>query len=289
MISCDLGSNTIRFVEIECESKKRVQEFEKIVKTADGLKQTGKISKDALARVIKAIKEAGKIFDFSKGVEAVTTEALRVATNQKEVLDEIFLQTGLRFEVLSGEEEAFFTNIAVKNQIDDKSYLLIDIGGGSTEISIVENDTIISKSFDLGIVTLTQEYGIKNLRKGLEKKILEVKKFFKDKNIPKKCIATAGTPTTIASFLLENDYQNYDYVAVNGMVLTLTDIKNTEKKLLSMDEQERKRWVGVGREDLIISGIEIFLEVLKVLDFRECIVIDDGLREGIALYMCKNF
>jgi len=129
MIACDLGSNTIRFVQIDCKTKKRVKEYEKIVKTADGLSQSGKISKDAIKRVVDAINEAKEIFDFSKGVEAVTTEALRVAKNQKEVLEEIYTNTGIKFKILTGKEEAFFTNYAVKEQVVTKSYILVDIGG----------------------------------------------------------------------------------------------------------------------------------------------------------------
>jgi len=162
----------------------------------------------------------------------------------------------------------------------------VDIGGGSTEISIVNGDDIFSKSFDLGIVTLTQMYGLANLQKGLDEKFLEIKNFFKDKKIPQKCIATAGTPTTVAAFLKGLDYKSYDYKRINNTILKIHDIIKAEKKLLSLDFQERKRWVGVGREDLIISGIRILVGVLKLFDFDECTVVDDGLREGIALYKC---
>jgi len=289
MISCDLGSNTIRFVEIECKTKRRVKEFEKIVKSADGLSKSGKISKEAVSRVIKAIEEAKEIFDFSKGVEAVTTEALRVAKNQKEVLDEIFKQTGLKFRVLSGFEEAILTNLAVKNIVDTKSYTLLDIGGGSTEITLVD-DEIFSNSFSLGIVTLTEKYGFENIDKGLEIKLSEIKSFFKDKNMPKTCVATAGTPTTIAAFLKGMDYDSYNHEKINKTVLTVDDILKAKKRLLQMAFEERKRWVGVGREDLIISGIEIFVRLLKIFEYNECVVVDDGLREGVALQKCyKKF
>ena len=87
MISCDLGSNTIRFVEIDCKTKKRVKEFERIVKTADGLSSSGVVSDEAVERVVSAINDAKDIFDFSKGVVAVTTQAIRVAKNQDEVLN----------------------------------------------------------------------------------------------------------------------------------------------------------------------------------------------------------
>ena len=287
MIACDLGSNTIRFVEIDCKTKKRVKEFEKIVKTAEDLNKTGEISQKALKRVLDAIAEAKNIFDFSKGIEAVTTEALRRAKNQKEILDEIFKKTGIRFRVISGKEEAFFTNYAVKDLVDTKSYTLIDIGGGSTEITLV-SDEIFSNSFSLGIVTLTEEFGLDGLEEGLELKLKEIKEYFKDKKLPELCVATAGTPTTIAAFLKGMDYDSYNYEKVNKTVLKVSDILQAKEKLIKMPFEERKRWVGVGREDLILSGIEIFLGLLKIFNFKECLVVDDGLREGVAKAKCDK-
>jgi len=283
MISCDLGSNTIRFVEIDCISRKRIGEFERIVKTAEGLNQTGNISEKALKKIINSIKDAQKRFDFSKGVVAVATEALRRAKNKTEILEEIFQQTALKFKILTGEEEAFYTNYAVREQIVTKSYMLLDIGGGSTEISFV-GEKVFSNSFSFGIVTLTEE----GLEKNLSSKLDEIKKYFQDKQIPKTCVATAGTPTTIAAFIKGMDYNSYDYTKISKTILTIDDIQQTKKELLKLSFEERKKWVGVGREDLIITGIEIFLGILNLFNFKKCIVIDEGLREGVALYYCDK-
>jgi len=286
MIACDLGSNTIRFVEIDCKSKTRVKEFEKIVRTADGIKSSGLISDGAKKRVFDALNEASEIFDFSKGVKAVTTEALRVAKNADEFLSEIKRRFGIEFEIIDGKKEAFYTNVAVKNIIDTKSYILVDIGGGSTEVSFVDGDEIVSDSFDLGIVTIVEEYGLKDLKKGINKKISLIKERFKGYEKPPFLVATSGTPTTIASYLQGMDYNSYDYKKINGYLLSLQKVQKVKNDLIFMDESDRKRWVGVGREDLIVAGIEIFEELMKVFDFRECIVVDDSLREGVALFNC---
>ena len=286
MIACDLGSNTIRFVEIDCKSKTRVKEYEKIVRTAEGIKSSGVIGDSAKRRVFEALSEASEIFDFSKGVKAVTTEALRVAKNADEFLGEIKRRFGIEFKIIDGKKEAFYTNVAVKNIVDTKSYILVDIGGGSTEVSFVDGEEIVSHSFDLGIVTIVEEYGIKDLKKGISEKISLIKESFKEYQKPSLLVATSGTPTTIASYLLGMDYENYDYKKINGLILSLKEVQKVKNDLIFMSEKERKKWVGVGREDLIVAGIEIFEELIKLFEFKKCVVVDDSLREGVAIFHC---
>ncbi len=288
MISCDLGSNTIRFVEIDCKTKKRLKEYEKIVKTAEVLSSEGIISKEAVSRIIFAIKEAKKIFDFSKGVIGVATEAMRRAKNAKEVIETIYKTTGLKINIIDGQTELFFTNYAVKDVCGIDEYILIDIGGGSTEVSFVNGDKILGNSFDLGIVTLVEKYGLDGLNKALNQKMINIKEWFKKYSRPTHFIATAGTPTTIVSYLKGMDYNSYDYQKINNTILTKENILKVKKELLDMSLKERIKWVGVGREDLIIAGIEIFVKLLEIFDFDRCIVVDDGLREGVALYYCEN-
>ncbi len=288
MIACDLGSNTIRFIEIDCKTKKRIKEYEKIVKTAEVLSSQGIISQKAINRIIFAINEAKEIFDFSKGVIAVATEAMRKAKNSKDVIKIIYKKTGLKIEIIDGQEELFYTNYAVKEICQVKDYILIDIGGGSTEVSFVSGNNIIGNSFELGIVTLVEEYGLDRLEEGLNKKIANIQKWFKNYPKPSHLISTAGTPTTIASYLKGMDYNTYDYQKINNTVLTKNDILKVKKELLNLNVKDRIKWVGVGREDLIIAGIEIFLKLLEIFNFDKCIVIDDGLREGVALFHCKN-
>ncbi len=288
MIACDLGSNTIRFIEIDCKTKKRIKEYEKIVKTAEVLSSQGIISQQAINRIIFAINEAKEIFDFSKGVIAVATEAMRKAKNSKDVIKIIYKKTRLKIEIIDGQKELFYTNYAVKEICQVKDYILIDIGGGSTEVSFVNGNNIIGNSFELGIVTLVEEYGLDRLEEGLNKKIANIQKWFKNYPKPSHLISTAGTPTTIASYLKGIDYNTYDYQKINNTVLTKSDILKVKKELLNLDVKDRIKWVGVGREDLIIAGIEIFLKLLEIFNFDKCIVIDDGLREGVALFHCKN-
>jgi exopolyphosphatase/guanosine-5'-triphosphate,3'-diphosphate pyrophosphatase len=103
-------------VQLNCKSGKHIAQYEKIVKTADGLAQYGFINDEAISKVILALKEAQKQINFTSDiVKAVTTEAVRRASNSDEVLLQIEKETGVVFEIISGEEEARLTLLAVKD------------------------------------------------------------------------------------------------------------------------------------------------------------------------------
>lgn len=298
MIAFDLGSNTLRCVVLDCATSEIIFEDSIIVKSADGIAKNGNISDDAIKRIIEGILEIGSKYDIvNNQVKAVTTEALRRAKNSSKVLETIEKQTGIKFEVIDGDEEARLTLLAVRHRLYalniEGNFMLIDIGGGSTEIIFYSNDNHISKSFPLGIVTLTQKYTtLEEIKKQIEKD--EVKIFDFIKNTKETFgnldffVATAGTPTTLAAMKLGMSYESYDSKKINGVIVSIDDIDVEFDKLLSFDEKERKHIVGVGREDLITTGVLILKYLLKSSDFKECIVIDDGLREGVALEECKK-
>ncbi len=299
MVAIDLGSNTLRVLEYDCTSGEQTAEFEKIVKTADGLAQYGVINNDALKRVISAIQEAQKQIDFSSSVvRAVTTEAVRRAQNSEEVLFHIQKETGVHFDIISGEEEARLTLLAVKHRLSalqntSESFVLIDIGGGSTELIFHYGDETISKSFPLGIVTIAQIHEtLENIDKVLPEEMAEMQQFcdhlYEKKGKVNTFVATAGTPTTVAAMKLGQNYETYDASKINGISLEIDELEFYLKKLLSMPFEEREIAVGTGRSDLIAAGILIYKQLFLLLGFESCIVIDDGLREGVAIEACGH-
>ena len=295
MIAIDLGSNTIRMVEFDCEKKIITNRFEKIVKTADNLVNTEVISDEAVERIIKAINEAKEKLVF-KDVSAKTTEALRKAKNSKEVLQKIEEQTGVKFEIISPEEEAYYTTIAtesfIKQKYHYKTMFLVDIGGGSTELIIKNRKELLTESFQIGIVTVSQKYkSIDALEYGIKqdvKPFADFIKFTKMSYNPDIFVASSGTPTTIAALKIGLNYSTYDGDKVNGVELTVKDLDYWKEELLKMELKQREKLVGVGRGSLIVSGILIFIEIFKMSGFKKCIVCDLGVREGIAFDYCKT-
>ena len=297
MIGIDLGSNTIRIVKIDCKTYEKLGEYEKIIKTADRLIETGVISTGAIERIVNALNEAKEKIDFNDEINAVATEALRRAKNKEEVLRIIKQKTGIEFEIITPEEEASLTALAVevcleKVGIDAKSFLLVDIGGGSTEVTLKHKDKIITQSFKLGIVTLTQKYKTPEaIKYAIKKKTKEIKDFidmlFNTYKKPKIFVASSGTPTSIAALKKGLDYFTYDPAKINGSVVIPEDLDIWLDKLMKMEMKKREKLVGVGRGDLIITGIYIYKEFFKITKYNECIVCDDGVREGAAYIKCE--
>lgn len=287
MIAVDLGSNTIRFIEFD--GHQWLRSYEKIVRTAEGLHESGRICDNAIIRIIGAINEAKKELDFSLNeVVAYTTAAMRLATNSKSVLERIKTETGILFTIIDADKEAKLTLSAVRYRlgmlgIEPSSFLLSDIGGGSTELIRYEGGIVNTLSLNMGIVTLSESSGsLEELNKKIEHFKAEIKDSV-DIGAETRLVMTAGTPTTIAAYLKGMDYENYDPDKINGTSLRLSDCYRVYDELLAMDEVKRTRFVGVGRENLIMAGIMMVSAIYEALNRDEAIIIDDGLREGIAL------
>jgi exopolyphosphatase/guanosine-5'-triphosphate,3'-diphosphate pyrophosphatase len=186
----------------------------------------------------------------------------------------------------------------VKNRLSklhyaSQSFVLVDIGGGSTELIFHYGSQIVSKSFPVGIMTIAQSYeDLSNIEKALPQEMLAMQMFcaevFATKGKPETYVATAGTPTTVAAMKLGFNYETYDAAKINGTSLLKVELDFYLKKLLSMPFEEREVAVGTGRSDLIAAGILIYKQLYTMLEFDSCVVVDDGLREGVALDMCKS-
>ena len=296
MVAIDLGSNTIRIVEYDCTSKTTLNSYEKIVRTAENLVNTKIISDEAVERIIEALNEAKEKITF-ENVVAYATEAMRQAKNSDEVIQKIKEATQIEFKIATPEEEAYFTTLAVEDILNKlhkqyKCMFLADIGGGSTELIVKNRKELLSESFKVGIVTISQKYkSIEALEVGIKQDVKPFKdfiQFIKMSYRPDIFVASSGTPTTIAALKVGLDYSTYDASKVNGVELSIDDLDYWIDKLLKMEMRHREKLVGVGRGDLIVSGIMIFKEIFRLGGFDKCIVVDNGVREGIALDYCKQ-
>lgn len=298
MIAIDLGSNSLRMIERDCSTKTFTCEYEKIVKTAELLHSEGIISPAATQRILDGFKEASAIFDFNnQRCIAVTTEAMRRASNSTEVLTKIHEETGVEFEIIGAHKEAELTLLAVDRRLDDLgfrgSFLLVDIGGGSTEIIFKKGNLSESKSFPVGIVTMASKYpSQEELDRHLPQELSEIKAYVqaycKAEGKPDFFVATAGTPTTIAAFKQGMTYDSYEAERVNGSTLNYFECVKALDDLLALGFDERARYVGVGREELIISGVLIYATLFDLFDYESSVIIDDGLREGLAISACEK-
>jgi exopolyphosphatase/guanosine-5'-triphosphate,3'-diphosphate pyrophosphatase len=292
----DLGSNSFRVLIYDCLNNKIVDEYNEVVGMADGLNETNIISKEAQQRVIEAIKHSKEKLKYEpKNAVCVTTAAMRLANNSDEVLKFFEEKTGTKFQIIDGKEEARLTLLAVKDalkreRINSSKFILLDIGGGSTEIIVNDGDKYNSYSFNFGIVTLTQkylEYG--GLIEELQTHKLDIKNFLDELDIDLKeyaFVATAGTPTTIAAIKSGQDFFHYDKDLINGAIINLQDLEDCLDIFRNSNEEIITKLVGRGRVEFIEVGIYIYKAIFEVLGKNESIVLDDGLREGVAINYC---
>ncbi|MDN5046968.1 exopolyphosphatase [Aliarcobacter butzleri] len=298
IVTIDLGSNSFRVLKYDYKNHKIISEFNEVVGMADGLVETLNISKDAMTRVINAINKASQDLNFDpKDAVCVTTAAMRKALNNKEVLSFFEEKTGAKFSIIDANEEARLTLLAVKyalkrEKINSENFVLLDIGGGSTEIVINTAQKYEAKSFDFGIVTMTQKSIKKeDLEKDLNDRKIQIKEFLNSLKIDLKdysFVATAGTPTTIAAIKLGQDYFSYDRNIVNGTKVNLNDLEDSLKIFKSHSKDELTKLVGQGRVEFMEVGTYIYKMVFEVLQKDESIVLDDGLREGVAINYALN-
>ncbi|WP_086253155.1 Ppx/GppA phosphatase family protein [Campylobacter sp. P091] len=271
MIAIDLGSNTIRACKMELLSSglfECVYSFERIVGSARGLSHTG-LAIDAMERIRTAVAQLCTEASFSSSI-AVATEAFRQASNSSEFFRDIRAEFGIEFNIISGEVEAYLTRLGVENRakilnLNLKDSLLIDLGGASTEISFGE----VSRSFSFGIITALES----NKRAEISMAIEFIKQF-KFNNI----ILTSGVPTTVAALKQGLNYTNYRADLINGVQIKNTDLNWAANLLKTIPNKDEL--VGKNRADLIVKGCEI---LSNLVGFNPCIVIDDGLREGLFI------
>jgi len=296
--SIDIGTNTVRCLIAEISEGVLTPKaiYRDIIRLGEGLRARGGLDPAALGRLTSVLTSyrAHIMKSGCRKVRAVGTSALRDAGGEGAVARTLMEVLGHRVEVITGEEEARLTSLGVQAGIgtmDDG--LLLDIGGGSTElIRVSDGSNAWWTSLPAGVVHLTEELFPDDPPSAGQ--ILAFRTRFRDlldlerDDGGAQVAGTAGTPTTLAAVELGID--DYDPTLVNGHVLSLDAIGGLLKEFLSRTSAGRLAMSGMekGREDLIVAGTLMVLEVMDRWGFKEMIVSDWGLLEGIAIDMVNR-
>ena len=294
----DIGSNSLRVAKIDCKSLELIGEYEKVVRTAEEIEVSGTIGQEVLQRIVAALQEAEQKVGFDDPLKAVATAAFRMAKNAREAVEYIKERSGIAVEIIDEAQESYYSAKGVeyglkRHGIDSQKFLLFDIGGGSTEVIVKHRNELIFQSFPIGILTTIQKYRTKEqIVFGIRKELGQVREFLNDIyetfGKPKILVGTGGTPSTVAALKLGMVYETYDARRVSGTRISQEDVQKAYKQLILLDPSERARLVGVGREDAIIAGLVILEEILRISGYKEMIVSDEGVREGVALDLCEH-
>ena len=273
----------------------------RITRLGAGLSRSGEISSEAQERTFQALLSFRRLIQEHKVQKVIVaaTSAVREARNGKEFLLQAEQAIGLTIEVLSGEEEARRTLLGVLHSfrpLPDSS-LVLDIGGGSTEfIHAKRRIPCFLLSTPLGVVHLAEKYlhtdpivpeEMEALKEEVEREVWRVKNLLPN-GIPHKLICTAGTATTLA--VLDLKVEVFDPVAIHLFTLRKETVQGLLEKLISMTLEERRHipFLERGREDLIVPGSVILLQVMKILGFDHFTVSESGLKEGLLLHLLEQ-
>jgi exopolyphosphatase / guanosine-5'-triphosphate,3'-diphosphate pyrophosphatase len=284
----DIGSNAIRLLIEEVHLDEENYHIEKVsltrvpVRLGEDVFTKGKISKDKTNQLVKTMKAFWYLMDVHniEYYRACATSAMREAKNRKEVIERIKKEANIPIEVLTGDEEAnlIFSNYFAQNINKTGNYLYIDVGGGSTELTLINNGKRIkSKSFDIGTVRMLSGVVDPTLW-GKVKKWVEAAVRTEDKLIG---IGTGGNINTIFKIQGKKPTERITYEEISE--------QNRVLNSYTFDQRITKLGLKPDRADVIIPACEIYLRIMEYGVIRDLLVPKIGLSDGIILNIFDNW
>jgi exopolyphosphatase/guanosine-5'-triphosphate,3'-diphosphate pyrophosphatase len=306
----DLGTNNCRLLVAVPQRHGQfrvIDAFSRIVRLGEGLSASGRLAEAAMDRAVEALKVCGdKLRNRTvRRARLIATEACRSAANGEEFLERVERESGLKLEIIDRQTEA---RLAVSGcgslvERDTRGVVLFDIGGGSSEIALIDlsgrrsprlaNHIVSWTSLPVGVVSLAERYGGHTVtRDAFQAMIDDVRTrldAFKGRNRIDHLVAgpgfhllgTSGTVTTLAGVHLE--LERYERRRVDGLWMDRNSVDRMVEKLLGWDFDQRvaNPCIGADRADLVLAGCAILEAIRLVWPSERLRVADRGLREGI--------
>ncbi len=298
----DIGTNTILLLVADIDQSgiiSVIHDEQVIARLGKGVDEHRMINGETFERALKFLQTYRTTSEtlHAEKIIAVGTSALRDAANRDEFCSFIQNKTGIKINILSGDDEAEYTFHGAISGFRGKSkiFSVLDIGGGSAEIVSGSSSRLISKaSLDIGCVRLTERFLQTSPPTSLE--VAEARSFIQQELVKvdlstvqeSKLVGVAGTATTLAA--LHQKLPRYDPQRVEGYLLSYDDIRNifNQLRIKTLEEIRTVPQISPGRADIILAGILILLEFMEAADAAQIAVSDKGLRYGIALRESKR-
>ncbi|MFU7527546.1 Ppx/GppA phosphatase family protein [Qipengyuania sp. ASV99] len=302
----DLGTNNCRLLIARPSGKDFtvIDAFSRVVKLGEGLATTGRLSDRAMDRALGALMICAEKLRRRnvRLARSVATEACRRAVNGAEFIERVRRETGIVLDIISAEEEARLAVLGCHILLEqgDGPAVIFDIGGGSTELVLLEPGGKIPRIIDWqsvpwGVVSLTDTVESSgDGRDALLHRYDRMRKVVSESFTPfaqriaeaAKCddirlLGTSGTVTTLASLHLELPY--YDRKAVDGLIVPAHAMRSISAELSGLSQAQRSELpcIGQDRADLVVAGCAILESILDLWPADRLGVADRGIREGI--------
>lgn len=293
----DVGSNTIRLVifNIDTEAFYSISELQNIKVPARLVQyvEEGKMAEKGIQILIDLLDSYLKIieeYDVDRLI-AIATAAVRNSSNVQEIIDRVEQKTGLKLVVFSDEQEAYAGNYAVRYTFNVNDGISVDIGGGSTEVTLFKNKEIMaSHSFPFGAVSLANQF-FKDKGHANKKAIKETRKFVRKafeemdwlENTQLPLIGIGGSARNMAEvYQLQNDYP---IAGIHGYSMKPEWIDETLAIFTALNYEQMGSLDGLSqdRKDTIIPATLVFEQLVDVIQAPAFVISNRGLREGIII------
>lgn len=301
----DLGTNNCRLLIARPSDENFVviDAFSRVVRLGEGLAQTGRLSDEAMDRALVALRVCSEKLRRRNVhlARSVATEACRRASNGAAFIERVRRETGIALDIISAQEEARLAVLGCHILLEDGigPAVIFDIGGGSTELVLIEPGGPVPRIVDWhsvpwGVVSLSETCGIEpedetgRLARYAEMKARVAESFaaFAARIAPQqtpqlRLLGTSGTVTTLASVHL--GLPQYDRKMVDGLIVPSGEMRDVAANLsaMSLGERRRQSCIGNERAELVVAGCAILEAILDIWPAPRLGVADRGIREGI--------
>jgi len=288
----DCGSNSTRLLIADVEEGKLQNLYKQHVVTrlSDNVDTTNVISEDSKKRFIKVLRKyIRKIEEYDiQEVFCIGTAVFRNSNNSNEVIEEVKKRLNLEIRMISGEEEGILTGLGVQSSFEKlENYLIVDIGGQSTELIFDIDKKLNIKSENIGVVSLSENYLQDNpVKENEENRAIEYfNQIFDYVDFhDRELIGVSGTFTSLGSIFLNQ--KNYDENEIDKITITQNSVDNIYKKLKSLSvPQIMNNYPNLDpkRAVTITSGIFLIANLLKKYKIKQLKVSKSDILEGLIL------
>ncbi|MGN6104126.1 MAG: Ppx/GppA phosphatase family protein [Kofleriaceae bacterium] len=287
----DIGSNTLLLLIVD-EAGRAVVDLTRFGRLGKGLDATGRLDDGSIANSLAICREYREVMDAHAIASPVivATQALREATNAAAFIEPAERILGGTIEVIAGTREADLAFLSVARTFPELAgtpYVVVDVGGGSTELVVTDGQRVVSMvSVPIGAVRMTERHLRHDPPTAAEIQVLsdDIDARLAALELPPgiTVIATAGTATTMGAVALA--LRDYDPARVTGLRLSPADVEAQLARLLAATVEQRKAIPGVQvqRADVIAAGVAIYARLVRRVAAPVLIVCDRGIRWGLA-------
>jgi exopolyphosphatase/guanosine-5'-triphosphate,3'-diphosphate pyrophosphatase len=296
----DIGTNSVRLLVADVDGTGRDAKLRtldrrmRITRLGQGVDGARALAPAAIARTVDVLREYRSVLDEHgvQRVRATATSAARDATNRDEFFGEALAALGVMPELLSGDEEAALSFLGATADLDAPApYLVVDIGGGSTEFVLGTDAPTGLVSLDIGCVRITEQFlhsdppapeELANAVATVRDLLADIPRLVPGAAEAATLVGLAGTVTTVAA--IEQGLPDYDPARIHHFVLERAAAEDVFRTIATETAAERAHNPGLepGRVDVIVGGAIVLVNVFRVLGFDEMLVSEADILDGLV-------